>query len=194
MAKALSSYAADLELARRCAAGDRKAQEDFFGRYQRRMMAVCVRYMGGKEQAADVFQEAYIRAYRLMATYRAEGPLEAWLRRIVVSTALNELKKRKMVWLEDQPEGFVLSPVFNTAQQHLQEADLLQLVASLPPGYRTVFNLYVLEGFDHREIGEMLGISESTSRTQLLKARMLLQKKIVHADPQAAPAIKKMRS
>lgn len=194
MGKALSSYAADLELARRCAAGDRKAQEDFFTRYQRRMMAVCVRYMGGREQAADVFQEAYIRAYRMMATYRAEGPLEAWLRRIVVSTALNELKKRKMVWLEDQPAGFVLSPVFNTALQHLQEADLLQLVASLPQGYRTVFNLYVLEGFDHREIGEMLGITESTSRTQLLKARMLLQKKIVQSDPVSAAGARKMRS
>jgi len=184
----------DLELAKRCQTGDRCAQEEFYVRYNRKMMAVCVRYIGGKEQAADVFQEAFIRAYRLIGTYRGEGPLEAWLRRIVVSTALNELKKRKMIWLEDMQDGFVLHPEFNGAVNHLNEQELLQLVASLPQGYRTVFNLYVIEGFDHREIAGLLDISESTSRTQLLKARVLLQKKILNADQSLAERMQRIRS
>ena len=184
----------DIDLARRCREGDRKAQEEFFNKYKSRMMAVCVRYMGGKEQAADVFQEAFIRAFRLMNAYRGEGPIEAWLRKIMVSTALNELKKRKLVWLEDVTDGFVLNPEFNSAINHLSEQELLKQIAELPRGYRTVFNLYVLEGYDHREIAESLGITESTSRTQLLKARVLLQKKILGTDAEMSDKLHKMRS
>ncbi len=194
MSQTLYTLQSDIDLARRCREGDRKGQEEFYNRFKSRMMAVCMRYMGGKEQASDVFQEAFIKAFRLMANYRGEGPIEAWLRKIVVSCALNELKKRKMVWLEDVSDGFVLNPEFNGAINHLNEQELLKLIAELPRGYRTVFNLYVLEGFDHREIAQSLGITESTSRTQLLKARVLLQKKILGSDTALSGKLHKMRS
>ncbi|MBL7924285.1 MAG: RNA polymerase sigma factor [Bacteroidia bacterium] len=172
----------DKDLVRDCLNGRREAQETFFNRYKSRMMALCVRYMGDREQAADVFQEAFIKAFRLLKNWRADGPLEAWLRRIMVHTALNELRKRKMIWIEDMKDGFVLHPLFNTAIAQLSEKELLALVAGLPKGYRTVFNLYVVEGYDHKEIAGLLGISDNTSRSQLMKARMLLQKMILEQD------------
>ena len=188
------NIALDQELAKKCIAGDRQAQERFYNQYKGRMMAVCVRYMSDKDLAADVFQEAFIKAFRLLPKWRGEGPLEAWLRKIIVSTALNELRKKKMISLEEVNDGFVLSPQFNSAIDHLSEQELLKLVAALPQGYRTVFNLYVMEGFDHKEIAALLGISDNTSRTQLLKARVMLQKRILESEGKLEQLSTKMRS
>jgi RNA polymerase sigma-70 factor (ECF subfamily) len=194
MGRSEQDIAADLDLVKRCLADDRLAQERFYNLYKGRMMAVCTRYMGNRELAADVFQEAYIKAFRLLSNWRGDGPLEAWLRRIMVSTALNELRKKKLAWLEEVADGFVLSPQFNSAMSHLSEQELLRMIAALPPGYRTVFNLYVIEGYDHKEIAEMLGVSDATSRSQLMKARVLLQKRILESDPSAVERVHKMRS
>jgi RNA polymerase sigma-70 factor (ECF subfamily) len=107
---------------------------------------------------------------------------------------LNELRKKKLAWLEEVSDGFVLNPQFNSAMSHLSEQELLRMIAALPPGYRTVFNLYVIEGYDHKEIAEMLGVSDATSRSQLMKARVLLQKRILESDPSAVERVHKMRS
>jgi RNA polymerase sigma-70 factor (ECF subfamily) len=166
-------------LIEQCLKGDRVAQRELFDTFKGRFMAVALRYIGNRDGAVDVLQDAFVKIFRQLNTYRGEGVLEAWMRRIVVNTALNAIRKTQQLREDPIEDTFNVNPGFNSALSHLDEKELLALIAALPAGYRTVFNLYVIEGYDHKDIAGMLNISESTSRTQLLKARLVLQKKII---------------
>ena len=166
------------ELIEGCLAGVRRCQETLYDRYARRMYAVCLRYARHEMEAEDIMQEGFIRVFEKLKDFRMEGSLEGWVRRIMVHTAINQYRRKafqqERFGLERLPE----EPVESDAVGRLGEHELLAMVASLPEGYRMVFNLYAIEGFDHAEIAGMLGCGESTSRSQLAKARRLLQLKV----------------
>lgn len=166
------------ELVQGCLDGDRRCQESLYNRYTRRMYAVCLRYARHELEAQDLLQEGFIRVYDKLSAFRMEGSLEGWIRRIMVHTAINLYRKKSFknerFGLEHLPEA----PVEPLAVDNLGEQELMKLIKELPDGYRHVFNLYAIEGFDHAEIAAMLGCGESTSRSQLSKARSYLQARL----------------
>jgi len=169
----------DLKLIESCRKGDRAAQKVLYDRLAPRMFPICIRYIGDRIQAEDILQEGFITLFTRLDSYKGDGSFEGWARRIFVTTALMDLRKKDALKMSDELEAVRGMKAETTSQiQSLGYKELMELIMSLPPGFRTVFNLYALEGFSHKEIGEMLGISESTSRTQLSRARIWLQNKI----------------
>ena len=141
-------------------------------------MTVCLRYACDQAEAEDILQESFIKVFSHIGQYRFEGSLEGWIRRIVVHTALRTLQKKKIRFMEIDEDLDLAQSVNADGLVGLSVEELLKLIGNLPDGYRLVFNLYVLEGYDHNEIAEMLKIKPATSRSQLLKARKVLQEKI----------------
>jgi RNA polymerase sigma factor (sigma-70 family) len=166
------------ELIEGCLRGERRCQEALYARYARRMYAVCLRFARHELEAEDLMQEGFIRVFEKLPGFRMEGSLEGWVRRIMVHTSINQYRrksfKQEKFGLERMPE----EPVEADALDRLGTEELLGMVSTLPDGYRMVFNLYAVEGYDHAEIADLLGCGESTSRSQLAKARRLLQLKI----------------
>lgn len=142
------------------------------------MMTVCRRYARDQKEAEDILQESFMRVFAHMHQYRFEGSLEGWIRRIVVHTALRMLRNRTIRFSAIGDDVGGEPSVEAEALDHLGAEELLRLIGALPDGYRIIFNLYVLEGYDHNEIASMLNISPVTSRSQLLKARRLLRTRI----------------
>ncbi len=146
-----------------------------YDRFSGKMFAICVRYARNKAEAEDIMQDGFIKVFRKMHTFKHKGSFEGWIRKIMVHSALKFLKKgsnkNEFNTLEDVKER----PVQSKAISNITEKELLELIDELPLGYKTVFNLYVIEGYKHNEIADLLGIGESTSRSQLLKARKYLQ-------------------
>jgi RNA polymerase sigma factor (sigma-70 family) len=166
------------ELIEGCLKKDSKNQHRLFEQYSGKMMTVCRRYSHDQKEAEDILQESFIRVFANIGQYRFEGPLEAWIRRIVVHTALKIIRKKSIHFadLDNHPEEAQL--IDSEALTNLGAEELLRLIACLPDGYRLVFNLYVIEGYDHSEIAALLNIDVVTSRSQLLKARRRLQTQI----------------
>jgi RNA polymerase sigma-70 factor (ECF subfamily) len=150
-----------------------------FEQYAGKMMTVCLRYSNDTMEAEDIFQEAFIKVFKYIHQYKFEGSFEGWMRRVVVNTALRFIEKKKIQFAEikeSSGDAPALQPyVYST----LGEDDILKLIQELPEGYRIVFNLSVIEGYSHEEIGALLKIQPSTSRSQLVKARKMLQNKIL---------------
>lgn len=167
------------ELVKGCLGGDRRCQEGLYDRYARRMYAVCLRYARHELEAQDLMQEGFIRVFDKLKDFRLEGSLEGWVRRIMVHTAINHYRRKSFHLERFGLERLPDSPVESDALDQLGQEEILSLVASLPDGYRMVFNLFAIEGYDHSEIAELLGCGESTSRSQLAKARRLLQQKLL---------------
>ena len=169
----------DHELANQCMAGNAEAQKELWKLYSRKMMAVCVRYCGDRNDAEDVLQEAFIKVFQRLHQWQGSGPLGGWIRTVVVNTNLTFLRERKKKRAERAiDECTQVTDLAPNALDGLSAEVLMQLIASMPEGYRTVFNLFAVEGFAHKEIAELLGISENTSKTQFLKAKSWLKKRI----------------
>ncbi len=169
----------DLKLIESCREGDRAAQKVLYERLAPRMFPVCIRYIGDREAAEDVLQDGFVTLFTRLDSYKGEGSFEGWARKIFVTTALMELRRKDALKMSDELD--VVRGMKSETVSQLQSIgykDLMSLITQLPPGFRTVFNLYAVEGFTHKDIGEMLGISETTSRTQLSRARAWLQNKI----------------
>ena len=166
-----------------CIRGKSKAQYQLYRKYSSVLLGIALRYTSNKSEAEDVLQEAFVKIYIKMDTYKFDGSFEGWLKRIVVNTALNHNRSKKKEQLvramhpgdeyqiSKEPSEEQIMPQFNAE-------DLLNMVQELPKGYRVVFNLYVVEGYTHKEIGEILDVSENTSKTQLFKARAMLRNKL----------------
>ncbi len=163
------------DLIRRCMANERKAQRLLYDRYAPVMLSVCRRYMGNA-QAEDALQESFIRVFRYLVQYRHEGSFEGWLRRICVNTCIRLIQQSRRLMIEYAADNMPDLPVDPDALHQLQAEELLNLIDRLPDGYRTVFNLSIIEGYSHKEIGDLLGIGESSSRSQLTKARKYMQR------------------
>mgnify|MGYP003307366882 CR=1 FL=1 len=159
--------------------GNRNAQRKIFDALSSKMFAVCLRYMGDRESAEDVLQNGFVTLFSKIDTYSGEGSFEGWARKIFVNTALMSLRKKDALrQSEDVEAAWDVADESPTPIQKIGYSDLLRMISELPPGFRTVFNMYVIEGFSHKEIAESLGVSENTSRSQLQRARAMLQKKI----------------
>lgn len=161
-----------------CINEDRQCQRDLFNRYAGKMMTVCLRYARHRMEAEDILQDAFIKVFDNIKRFESKGSFEGWIRRIVVNTALKNASRHGF-----QKEIMGTDNVVETSEDpsvlsKLSEDEILGLIQQLPDGYRTVFNLYCIEGFSHKEVGESLGIEESTSRSQLVKARNMLQNKV----------------
>lgn len=169
----------DLKLIESCIKGDRKAQKVLYDHLAPRMFPLCIRYMGDRELAEDILQDGFITLFTRLDSYKGDGSFEGWARKIFVTTALMSLRKKDVLKMSDDLEAARgMKSEVSTQTQNIGYKELMKLVAQLPPGFRTVFNMYAVEGFSHKEIGEMLGISETTSRTQFSRARAWLQGKI----------------
>jgi len=170
------------ELIRGCIKEDASCQRAVFNRYASRMLGVCNRYARNAADAEDILQDAFIKVFDKIAQFKFEGSFEGWVRRIMVNTALKKYSLRRYekevvgYEIKDRDEDNGMEP---TAYAHLSQKDILDLVNNLPDGYRLIFNLYVIEGFQHDEIAAMLHIQPGTSRSQLVKARTMLQKQIL---------------
>lgn len=169
----------DHELAERCKQGDRNAQQQVYRQFSGRMFAVCYRYVGGKDDAEDVLVSAFMKVFTSIAQFRHEGSFEGWIRRIVVNEALGFLRANRRSMLHIALEHAEAEWVAEPLSDMLGTDELLGLIREMPEGYRTVFNLYVIDGYSHSEIAERLGISENTSKSQLSKARRHLQSRIL---------------
>lgn len=162
-----------------CLQQDRRMQALLYNRFSPKLYAVCLRYMGNEEDAQDVLQDAFIKVFRNIDKYRGEGSLEGWLRRIVVNTAIEHIRRKQLLvsGITEKEEQTIENKTAS-AFDKIGEKELLEMIRSLSPGYRTVFNLFVIEGFSHKEIAELLNINEGTSKSQLARAKMILQEKI----------------
>jgi RNA polymerase sigma factor (sigma-70 family) len=148
-----------------------------FETYAGRLLTICRRYTADNSEAEDVLQEALVKIFNNLNQFRFECPLEGWMRRIVVNTAIRACKKKKLHFREIHENVLDSLHSFDPSiYGELGEEDILKIICLLPDGYKLVFNLYVIDGYNHEEIAAMLGIREGTSRSQLAKARRLLQK------------------
>lgn len=169
----------DSELVSECLKGKSSAQRTLFQLHSGKMFAVCLRYMGNTMEAEEVLQESFIKVFEKLNQWKGNGPLGGWIRTIVVNTALTRIKNNKKFKLDKNiDEAVTLSDNNEDQLEAMQAEDLMRLIAQMPEGYKTVFNLFVVEGYGHKEIGELLGVSESTSKTQFLKAKNWLVKRI----------------
>lgn len=158
--------------------GSAQCQRVLYERFAGKMFAVCLRYARSREDAADILQEGFLKVYSKLGQFQFQGSFEGWIRRVMVNTALRAYQKQRFDFEQTGYERLPESPVDPDALSALSEAELMNLVRQLPDGYRAVFNLVAIEGYSHAEAAELLGIQESTSRSQLTKARRHLEAEI----------------
>ncbi|MFK7899636.1 MAG: RNA polymerase sigma factor [Cyclobacteriaceae bacterium] len=164
-------------LVERCKKKDSKAQQAVYEKYSGKLLSICKRYLNNQD-AEDVMAMAFVKIFGKIHQFQHKGSFEGWMRRIVVNQCLAYLQKTKKRYLEVDIEDAGYQDTQQTVVSSLQEEDLLTMIQSLPVGYRTVFNLYAIEGYSHKEVAKQLKISEGTSKSQLSRARILLQQKL----------------
>ena len=169
----------DIQLIEACKKGDRAAQKVLYDRLAPRMFPVCMRYIGDRTLAEDILQDGFITLFTKLGSYKGDGSFEGWARRIFVTTALMDLRKKDALKMSDELEvARSMKSEVSGQVENIGYKELMQLVMNLPVGFRTVFNMYAVDGYSHKEIAEILGISEVTSRSQFSRARAILQTKI----------------
>jgi len=159
---------------------DQKSHELLYKHFAPKMYGICLRFAGNQMEADDILQEGFIKVFTKIREFRNEGSLEGWIRRTIINTAINHYRKN-LRYTKIQDIDDLEVPITNEENIYdkLSKEELVKLVQELPNGYRTVFNLNVLEGYTHKEIGKMLNISDNTSKSQLTRARSILQKKVL---------------
>ncbi|QQR97170.1 MAG: RNA polymerase sigma factor [Sphingobacteriales bacterium] len=161
-----------------CLQKKRDAQYKLYQMMSGKMFAVCLRYAKDRESAEDILQEGFVKIFNSLEKFRGDGSFEGWVRRIMVNTAVEYYRKNIKMYPIVSIEEQVKETDFDTIGDDLEVADIYNMINSLSPGYRTVFNLYVVEGYSHKEVAEMLNISEGTSKSQLARARYLLMEMV----------------
>jgi RNA polymerase sigma-70 factor (ECF subfamily) len=165
----------ETDLIKGCIEGNRRLQEQLYRQFAPKMYAVCLRYAGNADDAQDLLQEGFIKVYNNLIKFRGEGSFEGWIRRIFVNTSIEHFRRKNHLRTVNETAEKNIEDKSLTALDNLGEKDILNLIQELSPGYRTVFNLYVVEGYQHKEIAQLLGISEGTSKSQLARAKNILQ-------------------
>lgn len=168
----------EYDLIQGCLADNRRSQEALYQKFSPKMYAICLRYASNSDDAADLLQEGFIKIFKNLQKFRGEGSFEGWMRRVFVNTCIEHFRKKVYLNSITESEERTIEDYSANALDNLAEKDIVQLIQELSPGYRTVFNLYVVEGYSHKEIGDLLQISEGTSKSQLARAKMLLQKRV----------------
>lgn len=162
-----------------CINADLHCQNLFYERYASRMFGVCLRYAPDYHSAEDLLQEGFIKVFQNIISYRREGSFEGWLRKIFVHTAIEAFRRKNTNFSFDEITDNTYYLFDESADSQLEAKELMQMIQSLPKGYREILNLYAIEGYTHKEIADMLGISEGTSKSQLSRARNMLKNKII---------------
>lgn len=173
----------DESIIKGCIAGKRSAQNALYRKFSAMMLSVCMRYAQNRDEAEDILQEAFIKIFQNIATFRGEGSFEGWMKRIMINHALNHYRKNKKIPFHQDIDEINEQEILNKEEvsghhEPVSAEILLSLIQLLPQGYRMVFNLYVFEEYSHKEIANELNISENTSKTQLLKARRMLRRRL----------------
>ncbi len=167
-----------------CVKGKSWAQKSLYEKYSPLMLGICIRYLKDRDDADDVLVQGFMKVFDNIAKFRKEGSFEGWIRRIIVNECLTFIRKNRSMYLETDIEKASNDPDYSVLDNQLEADDLLEMIRQLPVGYRTVFNLYAIEGFSHAEIAEQLGININTSKSQLSRARSYLQKQLLEAEKQ----------
>lgn len=167
-------------IVKQCIKGDRKAQQELYKTFYSKMMGVCYRYTNNAEDARDILQDGFIKVYTNLKKYNFQGSLEGWIRRIMVNTAIDHFRKGKNMMMVDDEDDYALENTkvesADSIYSQFGERDIIEAIQSLSPAYQAVFNLNVIEGYQHKEIAEKLNISEGTSKSNLAKAKRNLKK------------------
>ncbi|MBW7867419.1 MAG: RNA polymerase sigma factor [Brumimicrobium sp.] len=164
------------DLVKKCVSGDDKAQFELFNRFSSTMMGVVLRYINDRERADDVLQDGFIKVFNNLHLFESKGSLEGWIRRIMVNTSLDQIRKdKKDKFNIELDDSFIEIVQENEVEGTLQAEILMNLVQQLPDGYRIVFNMYAIEGYSHKEIADRLNISENTSKSQYSRAKAALR-------------------
>lgn len=163
-----------------CLAGNRRDQELLYRRHASKLYAVCLQYSGNDDEARDILQEGFIKIFENLIHYKNEGSFEGWMRKIIVNTALEKYRSKHNLYRVDDIDMIPEPDADPDTEDYagLEAVDLLDIIRELPPKYRMVFNLYAIEGYTHKEISQMINISEGTSKSNLSRARQILQKKV----------------
>jgi len=161
-----------------CIKGDRNACRQLFSMYSGKLMALCYRFSRDKSEAEDMLQEGFVRIFDKLNLYSGQGSLESWMRRVMINNALKYKQKHVTKYNYSEIENYHIYDPNPSIIDELSKDEIIGLIQTMPAGYKTVFNLYVIEGYSHKEIASMLEIGESTSRSQLVKARTLLKEKL----------------
>lgn len=170
------------ELIEGCRRQNRQAQQALYELYSGKMYALCCRYVKDKMEAEDVLVVAFTKIFERIHQYKGDGSFEGWIRRVMVNESLGFLRKNKNMYVETDIEAAEREPNYEQLDSALEAEDLMKLIEGLPTGYRVVFNLYAIDGYSHQEIAEQLGINENTSKSQLSRARVLLQERLLELD------------
>lgn len=169
---------AESKLIEGCAKGDRAAQRALYDRYSRKMMVVCQRYSKSSQEAEDILQEGFIKIFKAIKDFRFESKLDTWITRIMINTALNSQRQKLYLLPMVDVTELTLPEREDISLSGFHLSELIAMVQSLPDGCRVVFNLFAIEGYTHKEIADMLEISEGTSKSQYNRAKALLRAKI----------------
>lgn len=161
-----------------CTEGHKKSQEQLYKLYSRKMYAVCLMYAKDHDTAQDILQESFIKVFQNIQTFQNKGSFEGWIRRIVVNTALERYRKNHFLYPVSEVSDYTEEASYQDIMSDINAQDLLTIIQELTPQYRMVFNLYAIEGYSHQEISQMLSISEGTSKSNLSRARKILQEKV----------------
>ncbi len=167
------------EIIRKCKAGHSKAQTELYHHFASKMYGVCLRYSKDATEAEDILQEGFIRVFTKIGQFESKGSFEGWMRRIMVNTALEKFRKNNHLFPVEDMKSYETAEWADDTIAGISANDLLKMIQELPPRYKMVFNLYAIEGYSHQEIGEMMKISEGTSKSNLSRARIILQKKVI---------------
>jgi RNA polymerase sigma-70 factor (ECF subfamily) len=167
---------AESDLIKGCIDGDPQMQRLLYDRFSSMMYVVCLRYSTNSEDADDIMQEGFIKVFRSLHKFRAEGSFEGWIRRIFINTSIEHYRKKiKFNNVSEVPENIIEDGELNVLDT-LAAKDIMNIINELSPGYKIVFNMHVIEGYSHKEIAEILGITEGTSKSQLARAKGVLKK------------------
>jgi len=163
-----------------CLNGNRRDQELLYRRHSPKLYAACLQYSGNDEEARDILQEGFIKIFENLKHYKHEGSFEGWMRRIIVNTALERFRSRHNLYRVDDIDQIPEPDAEPDNEDYagLEAVDLMEIIRELPPKYRMVFNLFAIEGYSHKEISQMVNISEGTSKSNLARARIILQRRV----------------
>ena len=169
----------ELDLIKECISGDGKAQKRLYDQYSKIMFGICLRYSNSYDDAKDILQDAFIKVFTKIGQFNSSGSFEGWMKRIFVNTALEHYRTNKNHMNQSDVEFANDNPHYDYTIEKISQKEILAILNKMSPGYRNVLNLFIIEGYSHAEIAEMMGISEGTSKSQLSRARVILQQEIL---------------
>lgn len=166
------------EIIYKCREGNSKAQTELYRLFSRKMYGVCLRYAKDNADAEDILQEGFVRVFSKIGQFEFKGSFEGWMRRIMVNTALEKFRKNDRLYPVEEMKIYESTEMVEETISSITADELMKIIQELPPRYKMVFNLYAIEGYSHLEIADMMSISEGTSKSNLSRARMILQKRV----------------